>query len=343
MAGILEGVDQRTRLAGHNRLELLLFKLGGRQRFGINVFKVREVIQCPPLTRLPKSHPVICGVAHLRGKTIPVMDLSMAIGARPLPRDGGGYAIITEYNRSIQGFLVSTVDRIINMGWEQIQPPPKGAGKESYLTAVTQYERELIEVIDVEKVMKEVMGGNDHVSDGVIDESAKASEQHVLVVDDSLVARNQIMRVLDQLEVTSTIAKDGQEAMEILERWVAEGKNLNEYLAMIISDVEMPRMDGYTLTAGMRKNPAMKDVYVLLHTSMSGVFNQAMVEKVGADKFLAKYVPDDLARIVQQRLKEHLSAQAAKRIISDSGSSEITQAAFARRLAVKSVCQTETS
>ncbi|WP_434113195.1 chemotaxis protein CheV [Methylocaldum sp. GT1TLB] len=310
MASILEGVDQRTKLAGHNRLELLLFKLGGNQRFGINVFKVQEVIQCPPLTQLPKSNPVICGVAHLRGKTIPMMDLSMAIGARPQPRDGSGYVIITEYNRSTQGFLVSTVDRIINMGWEQIQPPPKGAGKESYLTAVTQYEKELIEVIDVEKVMKEVMGECDQVSDGVIEENAKNLEQHVLVVDDSFVARNQILRVLNQLEVESTIAKDGQEALEILEHWISEGKNLNEYLAMIISDVEMPRMDGYTLTTKVRKDPAMKEVYVLLHTSLSGVFNQAMVEKVGANKFLAKYDPDDLARVVQQRLKDHIAAQA---------------------------------
>jgi len=312
MASILEGVDQRTKLAGHNRLELLLFKLGGDQRFGINVFKVQEVIQCPLLTQLPKCHPVICGVAHLRGKTIPVMDLSMAIGARPQPRDGGGYVIITEYNRSTQGFLVSAVDRIINMGWEQIQPPPKGAGKESYLTAVTQYERELIEIIDVEKVMKEVIGGSEQISDGVIDEDAKILEQHVLVVDDSVVARNQITRVLDQLEVKSTVTRDGQEALELLEHWVAEGRNLDDYLAMVISDVEMPRMDGYTLTARMRLNPAMKNVHVLLHTSLSGVFNQAMVEKVGANQFLAKYNPDDLARVVQQRLKERIAEHEAK-------------------------------
>lgn len=307
MASILESVDQRTKLAGHNRLELLLFRLTGDQRFGINVFKVQEVIQCPPLIQLPKCHPVVCGVAHLRGKTIPVMDLSMAIGARPQLRDGSGYVIITEYNRSTQGFLVNTVDRIINMGWQKIQPPPKGTGKESYLTAVTQYEKELIEVIDVEKVMKEVMGGSDQVSEGVIDESDKILERHVLVVDDSFVARNQILRVLDQLEVESTVAKDGQEALDILERWKSEGRNLNEFLAMIISDVEMPRMDGYTLTANIRKDPLMKDLYVLLHTSLSGVFNQAMVEKVGANKFLAKYDPDDLARVVQQRLKQHVA------------------------------------
>ena len=312
MSGLLHDVDQRTKLAGHNRLELLLFKLGGNQRFGINVFKVQEVIQCPPLTQLPKAHPVICGVAHLRGKTIPVIDLSMAIGARPFQRDGNGYVIITEYNRSTQGFLVSAVDRIINMGWEQIQPPPKGTGKESYMTAVTQLDKELIEVVDVEKVMKEVIGGSEHVSAGIIDSSNRKFDQHVLVVDDSGVARNQINRVLDQLEVSHTTAKDGQDALEILEHWIEEGKDLPSYLALVISDLEMPRMDGYTLTAKMRQNPAMKEVYVLLHSSLSGVFNQSMVEKVGANQFLAKYVPDDLARLVQQRLREHQETHALK-------------------------------
>lgn len=308
MPGILDGVDQRTKLAGHNRLELLLFRLGGQQRFGINVFKVQEVIQCPNLTQIPRSHPVVRGVAHLRGKTIPVLDLSMAIGATPLPREPGGYVIVTEYNRTVQGFLVSMVDRIINMGWEQIRPPPRGAGRDSYLTAVTQFEHDLIEVIDVEKVMKEVIGGNEHVSEGIIEVGSHSFAQHVLVADDSSVARNQIKRVLEQLDVTHTIVKDGQEALETLQQWNQEGKRLPEYLALIISDVEMPRMDGYTLTALIRKEPAMKDVYVLLHTSLSGVFNQAMVEKVGANKFLAKYAPDDLARLVQQRLREHLAA-----------------------------------
>ncbi|MCB1726817.1 MAG: purine-binding chemotaxis protein CheW, partial [Gammaproteobacteria bacterium] len=117
MAGVLDGVDMRTKLAGHNRLELLLFRLGGRQRFGINVFKVQEVIQCPPLTVVPQSHPVVLGIANMRGKTIAIMDLAMAIGAPALgdPRDR--FVIVTEYNRKVQGFLVDSVDRIVNMNW----------------------------------------------------------------------------------------------------------------------------------------------------------------------------------------------------------------------------------
>ncbi len=303
MAGVLDGVDQRTKLAGHNRFELLLFKLMSRQRFGINVFKVQEVIQCPPLTQIPNSHSVICGVAHLRGKTIPVLDLSMAIGMRPLSRDQGCYVIVTEYNRSIQGFLVASVDRIINIGWEQVKAPPSGAGKESYLTAVTEVEGELIEVIDVEKVMKEVIGGREEAALETIDNEVTGRNDHVLVVDDSSVARNQVKRVCEQIGIECTLLKDGQEAWEHLSHIVAEGGRVQDRYAMVISDVEMPRMDGYTLATKIKSDPALRDIYLILHTSLSGVFNTSMVQKVGANEFLAKFDPDALLQAIQKQLK----------------------------------------
>ncbi|MEY4718528.1 MAG: hypothetical protein RL563_1146 [Pseudomonadota bacterium] len=308
MAGVLEGVDQRTKLAGHNRFELLLFKLGTRQRFGINVFKVQEVIQCPHLTQIPNAHSVICGIAHLRGKTIPVLDLSMAIGMRPLSRDARSYVIVTEYNRSIQGFLVASVDRIINIGWEQVKAPPSGAGKESYLTAVTDIEGELIEVIDVEKVMKEVIGGREEASVEIIDKKMPCQSAHVLIVDDSSVARNQVKRVCEQLGMECTLLKDGQEAWDHLSQIVAEGGRPQDYYAMVISDVEMPRMDGYTLASKLKSDPALREIYLILHTSLSGVFNTAMVKKVGADEFLAKFDPDSLLLSVQKQIKHHLGS-----------------------------------
>lgn len=305
MAGVLDGVDQRTKLAGHNRFELLLFKLASRQRFGINVFKVQEVIQCPPLTQIPNSHSVICGVAHLRGKTIPVLDLSMAIGMKPLSRDAGCYVIVTEYNRSIQGFLVGSVDRIINIGWEQVKAPPTGAGKDSYLTAVTEIDGELIEVIDVEKVMKEVIGGREEASAESIDDEVSGKNDHILVVDDSSVARNQVKRVCQQIGIECTLLKDGLEAWEHLSQLVADGINITDRYSMIISDVEMPRMDGYTLATRIKADPAMKQIYLILHTSLSGVFNTNMVQKVGANEFLAKFEPDSLMRSIQAHLKTH--------------------------------------
>ncbi|MCW8920090.1 MAG: response regulator, partial [Sedimenticola sp.] len=135
--------------------------------------------------------------------------------------------------------------------------------------------------------------------------------QHVLIADDSSVARNQVKRVLDRLGVMTTVCNDGKQALDQLKAWDNEGKNVPGFLALVISDVEMPVMDGYTLTTEIRKDPALANLHIILHTSLSGVFNQTMIEKVGADAFLAKYEPDELARVVQARLKQHkLEVQA---------------------------------
>lgn len=307
MASILDGVDQRTQMAGQNRLELLLFRLQGRkQRFGINVFKVQEVIQCPPLTAVPQSHAVVRGIANMRGKTIPILDLSMAIGGPHSGEYNGKFVIITEYNTKVQGFLVDSVDRIINMNWDQILPPPKGTTSGSYMTAVTQIDDELVQIIDVEKVLSEVVGFKEEVSEGIIDDSIQKDEnQHILVADDSSMARNQIKRVLDQMGVQYTVCNDGAAALEQLREWRDEGKDLSKFLALVISDIEMPKMDGYSLTKAIREDPAMENLYVILHTSMSGVFNESMVAKVGANEFQPKWDPDHLAEKVQERLMVH--------------------------------------
>jgi len=280
--------------------------LGSKQRFGINVFKVREVIQCPFLTRLPGAHSVVRGIANIRGRTIPVVDLGVAVGKPPLENISNCYVIITEYNRVTQGFLVSSVDRIINMNWEEIHPPPRGSGRFSYLTAVTKVENELVEIIDVEKVLAEVIRPNLDLSQATLDESdaTPKTAREVLVVDDSSVARRQIQRTLEQLGVNPLLATNGREALEMLREMVVDGKNIaKERLAIIISDIEMPEMDGYTLTTEIRRDPDLKGLYVLLHTSLSGVFNQSMVKKVGADQFIAKFLPDELARAVLERIK----------------------------------------
>src|SRR5688572_23866567 len=172
MAGVLDSVNQRTQLVGQNRLELLLFSLGGRQLYGINVFKVKEVLQCPRLSEIPKRNPVVRGVAHIRGGTIPIMDMRQATGSSRLENLQQCFVIITEYNRSTQGFLVSSVERIVNMNWGAIHPPPKGAGKDSYLTAVTEVDGRLVEIIDVEKILAEVSPLPTEVSEELIQEAA---------------------------------------------------------------------------------------------------------------------------------------------------------------------------
>jgi len=298
MAGILDGVDQRTQLVGANRLELLLFRLAGPQLYGINVFKVQEVIRCPALTHVPNSNVVVKGIANMRGRTIPVLDLSLAMSGPSMEATENSFVIIADYNRTTQGFLVNGVERIVNMNWEEILAPPKGSGKNSYMTAVTRVDNKLVEIIDVEKILSEVVGVANEISENVMAGSSVEAGANILVADDSSVARRQIKRTLDQLGIESTLVNDGKEALDVLLDWAEEDADIAKHLTMVISDVEMPNMDGYTLTTEIRKNPILKDLHVILHTSLSGVFNQAMVEKVGANKFIAKFNADELAGAV---------------------------------------------
>lgn len=304
MASILDSVDQRTQLVGENRLEILMFRLSSRQMFAINVFKVQEVLHLPKLTLMPKRNPMVCGVIHLRGQTLPVIDLACAIGMRPIVPDQNSTIIFTEYNRTVQAFLVGSVDRIINLNWDSIQPPPGGAGRQHYLTAITKFEDKLIEVIDVEKVLAEIVPYNVKVSRERLDDSllTKAKSREIMLVDDSSTALNQMRDTLTQLGLTFHIATDGLKALQKLKQWAKDGVNVSEKLLMLITDAEMPEMDGYRLTTEIRQDPQLSSLYVVLHTSLSGSFNEAMVKKVGCNAFLSKFQPDLLVEAVRTRL-----------------------------------------
>lgn len=292
--------QDRANLVGGNRLELLLFRIQGAQIYGINVFKVREVLQCPPLTSLPNSHEVVRGVAHIRSNTIPVIDISMATGNEPVENPSESFVIIAEYSGKVQGFLVSNVERIVNLNWEEIHPPPKGAGANHYLTAVTHVDDKMVEIIDVERILSEVSPVNEEVSEGVISDSVieQASELKVLMVDDSKIARKQISRCLSAVGVDVVTFENGAEVWKHLHELAEEGRNpVDEYL-MLISDIEMPEMDGYTLVSKIKAEDKFKKLFVVLHSSLSGVFNNDIVKKVGADEFIAKFDPDILANLV---------------------------------------------
>lgn len=303
---LLNRIDQRTRLAGHNRLALLLFRLGGEQMFGVNVFKVQEVLRRPQLFALPHAPPQVLGSADIRGRTVPVIDLGRAIQHPEADAAEAQYLVVTEFNRSIQGFLVSSVERIVNIAVEEVHPPPEHGQGTTHLTAVTRYQGELIQILDVERILAEAReirplevgsglpGSGEFIGTGL----------RVLVVDDSRVARNQIQRVLEELGVEAVLLPDGRQALDHLKSVATQGELVTERYAMVISDIEMPSMDGYTLTTEIRRDARLADLYVLLHTSLSGIFNNAMVERVGADAFVAKFSPADLAEYVRVRLAQ---------------------------------------
>jgi two-component system chemotaxis response regulator CheV len=306
----MKKVDMRTNLAGKNRMELLLFYLKGRQRFGINVFKVREVYQNPLLTQMPGAHPAVKGVTHFRGTAIPVIDLNKAIGGGELNPEGDKTIITSEFNRSMQGLMVSQVDRIVNMDWEQIQAPPKGSSGKwgSYVIAITEVENELIEVLDVERILEEISPSLEAVSASTIVEFEKTPHDDVtvMIADDSAVARKKICQALKAININVVAAKTGKEAWDWLLETADEGTNVNDKYPMLITDIEMPEMDGYTLVANIRNDQRMDDLYIAMHSSMSGEFNESLVSKVGANEFLAKFHPDEFARMVKKRV-EHLT------------------------------------
>lgn len=307
MSGVLSNVDSRTKLVGQNRLELLLFHFGRGQAYAINVFKIQEVLRVTRLTHIPDAHPVVKGVTHLRGHTLPVVDLSQAIGMRPTEITDETTMIVTEYNRTVQAFLVAGVERIVNMNWEEIMPPPKGTGKSHYLTAITKVDGRIVEIIDVEKVLAEIVPYETNISDDLVDldvmERTAKSGLKVLTVDDSAIARSQVKETLTSIGIEVIQASDGLEGLHILKKMASEGP-INSQLLMVITDAEMPSMDGYMLTTEIRKDAELKDLYVVLHTSLSGSFNEAMVEKVGCNAFLSKFQPDGLAQAVEVRAKQ---------------------------------------
>lgn len=304
--GNSDSVLHSNEVAG-SRLELLLFHTSDQQLFGINVFKVQEIIPYQRLTKVPGAHPHVCGLAHLRGRNMPIIDLSRAIGKPPFDDVSKTQIIITEHNRSVHGFLVGGVSRIVNTQWDQVLPTPKPVGKEAYMTAIVRVDGQLIEILDVERVYDEVASVDTHVS------SEFASREHppemrVFVVDDSHVARKQIRRALEQIGVECDSSSNGKEAYQHLQKLQDEGEDIARYYAMVISDIEMPEMDGYQLTSAIRANAGMAGVYILLHSSISGVFNRDMVARTGANQFIQKYSANDLANAVLEHTGDNIQS-----------------------------------
>lgn len=314
MSSFLKGVDQRTSLAGMNRMELLLFKIKGEQLFGINVFKVREVIRTPFVSPVPKADPRVVGVADIRGQTMPMIDLAKALDLPSIPQDkySESLTIVTEFNSSVQGFLVEDVDRIVHLRWEDILPPPDSLQNVNYLTGITRAQDRIVEIVDVEKVLAEVSGRQEEMSDEFLHANQGKTEGHdffVLGADDSTVARNQLKVTLDKLGIANRIVTNGRIALDFLKKWADDADKgisspVGQRVLMVISDIEMPEMDGYTLTTNIRKDPRMADLYVVLSSSLSGGFNESLTEKVGANKFMSKWHPEELAQAIIDRIDE---------------------------------------
>ena len=292
-----------------NRLELLLFYLGGKRRFAINVLKIKEVIPCPPLHQLPSSNPKILGVAQLREETLPIIDLAKAISStqRILTAEQiiQGSVITTEINRSQQGLWISDVDRIVLCDWKDISPPSSGTGIGSYTTGVTLIDEELVQLLDIEKVLGEVLGmETSRTEDLNIDQSKLEAVfgKLVMIVDDSSMAMKQTISALDKLGLQHISARDGKIALQILNDYQNGDPHTMEPISMIISDIEMPEMDGYSFVTKARQLSKFKNIHVLMHTSLNGTMNMQKAISCGANDVLTKFVADELVEKIVENL-----------------------------------------
>lgn len=295
---------------GHNHLQVLLFRVGGRQLYGINIFKVREIVPLPDVTLLPGQHANVRGVAHLRGQSTPVFDLSVSMGKRPLQPDAETKLVVTEFNGSTQAFMVSAVDKILNLDWKTVKRPPHGSGKANYLTAVADLDGTIIEIIDVERILAQVQPPKTSISETNLDPTIMAYSQglEILMVDDSATAIVHTKRALQPFGLTVHTATDGEEALQKLASFTQGGTPAEQKLLCVITDAEMPIMDGYTLTREIRKTELLSGLYVIVHSSIDGRFNSDLVKTSGCDTYLTKFDPEALARLIEQRVSDALAS-----------------------------------
>lgn len=302
---VLESVDARTTLVGSNKMEILLFSLGTRETFGINVFKVREVTKTPPITKTPNMPAGVEGVISLRGNIIPVISLSRFIGIENTSGSVGSAMMVTEYSRRTQGFLVEAVDRIVRVDWEKVRSPETILTQaESLITAVTELPGgHLVSILDVEQILANAFG---EVPIPEL-EPVATPDRTVFFVDDSLVARKEIAQVLDRLHVKYHQANNGQEAWDRLQgiahRAIQDQQPLRELLSLILVDAEMPEMDGYVLTRQIKGDRRFDGVPVVMHSSLSSEANRAMGKSVGVDAYVAKFNPQVLADTLRPLLQ----------------------------------------
>lgn len=312
MSELLKNIDARTRLAGTNKLEILLFSLGtdlrtGRtETFGINVFKVREVMRTPQITAAPDMPAAVKGMVSLRGVLVPVVDLSEFIGMQTeTPRE---IMIVTEYNGHTQGFLVESVDTILRLDWSKMRVPPEMlmANMGGLVTAVTELQDgRLVMLLDVERILSETAKYDDDMVFSRIQPIGKEGLT-VVYADDSSVARGQIEKTLNALGIRGVMAMNGRQAWEEL-RKIADyaesaGRPVKEFVSLVLTDVEMPEMDGYILTKSIKSDARFAGVPVIMHSSLSSMSNQQLGKSVGVDEYVPKFEAQRLAETLSRLL-----------------------------------------
>ncbi|MDP3134275.1 MAG: chemotaxis protein [Burkholderiaceae bacterium] len=310
---IQQEVDERSNLTSSNKFEMLLFRLGKARAdaqselFGINVFKIREIVAMPEITAMSGTNPHMLGIVNLRGQIIPVIDLPAVIGCTPT--SGLNIMLVTEFARTTQAFAVESVEDIVRLDWGQVLPAERGSSG-AKVTSIARLDGDvnnsrLAQVLDVESILGEVMPSQDgEVDVASVGQVIKLKPgTMVLAADDSFVARSLIEQGLHAMGVPFIMTKSGQEAwtklQTISDDAESKGQHITDRIAMVLTDLEMPEMDGFTLTRNIKQDPRFRNLPVIIHSSLSGSTNEDHVRSVGADGYVAKFQADELAAAIR--------------------------------------------
>ncbi len=318
MSSAQQEIDERTNLAGSNKFELLLFKLGssaGSDRselFGINVFKIREIVAMPEITVVAGASPHLLGVVNLRGQVISVIDLPAIMGCQP--KTGLNIMLVTEFARTTQAFAVESVEDIVRLDWGQVLSAEASAA-DGLVTSIARLDgntdrSRLAQVLDVETILRTLTpsSGSDVNPETIGPKINLKPGTIVLAADDSIVARALIEQGLEAMGVHYIMTKTGQEAWDHLQSVArvaeAEGKPVSDKIALVLTDLEMPEMDGFTLTRNIKQDTRFRGIPVVIHSSLTGNANEDHVRNVGADAYVAKFVAEELAATMRKVLTQ---------------------------------------
>jgi two-component system chemotaxis response regulator CheV len=319
MKSVQQEVDERSNLTGTNKFELLLFRLGGdasgehSELFGINVFKIREIVAMPTITKVAGAPDHVLGVVNLRGQIIQVLDLPGIAGVTP--KTGLNIMLVTEFARTTQAFAVESVEEIVRLDWTQVMSAERSAGS-GMVTSIARLEAfdgqpaRLAQVLDVETILRNLNpdAHSENIEQAVGTKMKLKPGAVILAADDSVVARALIEQGLDAMGLPFVMTKSGKECWEQLNHIAAaaeaEGKTVHDKVALVLTDLEMPEMDGFTLTRNIKSNSRFGNMPVVIHSSLSGTTNEEHVKNVRADAYVAKFSAEDLSRTLRTLLRQ---------------------------------------
>ncbi|ABU73156.1 chemotaxis protein [Vibrio campbellii] len=288
---------------------MLMFKLTLQQNFAIGTLKVREIVPYMPTTKIPYSHHHVIGTVTIRDLTVPVIDMAAAIGFRPIQEEEykNCYLIVTDCLRTVVAFMVRSIEKIIECDWKSIETPPSSAGHNIFVTGITRYEEKIVQMLDVELLLSKIYPQYENTKIPMLTdiERERLKALNILLVDDSSIARKQLSDALDRINIPYQICKNGSDALDLMKR----DAEANRPIDLLVSDIEMPGLDGYELAFEVQNDSALNNSYRILHTSLSSEICVDRAHQVGAHEALEKFNAGELIEAMLRGAKE-LEAKA---------------------------------